>query len=228
MWLIGIAGLLFLGTHFGLSSTSLRGKLVARLGERGYLGIYSLLALVTLVYLIWLYGELPRYDYFWLPSPDLYLVPKIIMPVALILAVGGFMVPNPTNVGAEKLLTEPAEGDLARGVTRITRHPFQWGVVLWSLSHLIANGDSISVVFFATFLLLSGIGTVLIDRKKATQLGGDWVAYRDQTSNLPFAAIIAGRNRLVLGELWLPIIVGLALHVALFWGHAWVAGVRIL
>ena len=228
MWLIGFAGLLFLGTHFGLSSTSLRGTLVARLGERGFLGLYSLLALVTLVYLIWLYGELPRYEYFWLPSPELYLVPKIIMPIALILAVGGFMVPNPTNVGAEKLLTQPAEGDLARGVTRITRHPFQWGVVLWASSHLIANGDSISVVFFATFLLLSGIGTVLIDRKKAAQLGGDWAVYRDQTSNVPFAAIFSGRNRLIVGELWLPIAVGLALHVVLFWGHAWVAGVRIL
>lgn len=228
MWLIGFAGLLFLGTHFGLSSTSLRGTLVARLGERGFLGLYSLLALVTLVYLIWLYGELPRYEYFWLPSPELYLVPKIIMPIALILAVGGFMVPNPTNVGAEKLLTQPAEGDLARGVTRITRHPFQWGVVLWASSHLIANGDSISVVFFATFLLLSGIGTVLIDRKKAAQLGDDWAVYRDQTSNVPFAAVFSGRNRLVVGELWLPIAVGLALHVVLFWGHAWVAGVRIL
>ena len=143
MWLIGFAGLLFIGTHFGLSSTSLRNTLSARLGERGYLALYSVLALVTISYLIWLYGELPRYDYFWMPSPELYLVPKIIMPIALILAVGGFMVPNPTNVGAEKLLTEPAQGDLARGVTRITRHPFQWGVVLWASSHLIANGDAI-------------------------------------------------------------------------------------
>jgi uncharacterized membrane protein len=228
MWLIGFAGLLFLGTHFGLSSTSLRRTLVARLGERGFLAIFSLFALVTLSYLIWLYGELPRYDYFWLPSPELYLVPKIVMPIALILAVGGFMVPNPTNVGAEKLLTQPAEGDIARGVTRITRHPFQWGVVLWASSHLIANGDSISVMFFATFLLLSGFGTVLMDRKKSATLGDDWISYRDQTSNLPFAAIFSGRNRLVVSELWLPVAVGLAVYVLLFWGHAWVAGVRIV
>ena len=228
MWLIGFAGLLFLGTHFGLSSTPLRGVLTARLGERGYLGLYALLALATLSYLIWLYGQLPRYDYFWLPSPDLYLIPKIVMPLALILLVGGFMVKNPTNVGAEGLLKDPAEGDLARGVTRITRHPFQWGVVLWALSHLVANGDSISVVFFCTFALLSGIGTVLIDRKKALTLGADWLPYLDQTSNLPFGAIVTGRNRLVVAELWLPVVVGLVLYVGLFWGHVWVAGVRIL
>jgi len=229
MWLMLMAGALFLGTHLGLSSTPLRGKLTATLGERGYLGLYSVLALGTLSYLIWLYGELPRYDYFWLPDPGLYLVPKLVMPVALILLVGGFMVKNPTNVGAERLLTEAEGGDdLARGVTRITRHPFQWGVILWGLSHLAANGDSISVVFFGTFILLSGSGSVLMDKKKARTLGDAWLPYLNKTSNVPFAAIISGRNRLAINELWLPIVVGVGLHVAVFWGHEWVAGVRIL
>jgi len=223
-----VAAVLFLGTHLGISSTGLRSALISRLGERGYLGLYSLLALATLSYLIWLYGELPRYDYVWLPDPNAYLLPKLVMPLALILLVGGFMVKNPTNVGAEGLLRDvPADTELARGVTRITRHPFQWGVVLWAGSHLVANGDTISIVFFTTFGILSGLGSVLMDAKKARLLGADWTGYRQQTSNLPFLAIVQGRNRLVVSELWLPVVVGLLVYALAFWGHQWFTGVRI-
>jgi uncharacterized membrane protein len=229
MELMILAGLLFIGTHLGISSTGARGALVAKIGARGYLGLFSVLALATISYLIWLYGQMPRTDYLWLPNPTLYLVPKLVMPVALILLVGGFMVKNPTNVGAEGMLQEPGpKDDLAHGVTRITRHPFQWAVILWSLSHLAANGDAVSVVFFSSFLVLSGAGSVLLDRKKAAALGDAWEPYARQTSNVPFAAIIQGRNQLVARELILPVIVGLAAYVLLFWGHQWVAGVRII
>jgi uncharacterized membrane protein len=201
---------------------------VSVLGERGYLAVYSLLAIVTLSYLIWLYGDLPRHPYFWTPSPELYLVPKLVMPVAAILLLGGFMVRNPTVVGMAGLLeSDAAAGDLARGVTRITRHPFQWAVVLWAGSHLAANGDHVSVVFFSTFLVLALAGGVLIDRKKAATLGEQWRPYAAVTSNLPFAAILSGRNRLVLKELVAPVVVGLLGYLLLFWGHPWIAGVRV-
>ena len=126
------------------------------------------------------------------------------------------------------MLKDGAGADLARGMMRITRHPFQWGVVLWAIAHLAANGDRVSVLFFATFLILSGLGTFLIDRKKAARLGEDWSAYAAVTSNVPFAAIIQGRNRLVVGELWLPVLLGLVLYGVLLYGHQWVSGVRLL
>jgi uncharacterized membrane protein len=222
------AGVLFLGTHLGISSTSMRGRLVATLGERGYLLVYSLLALVTLGYLIWLYGELPRHPYLWLPDPNLYMVAKIVMPFAMVLFLGGFMVPNPTTVGMEgSLQGDGGEEGLARGVTRITRHPFQWSVVLWAGAHLVANGDQVSVVFFTTFLVLGLLGGVLIDRKKAAALGADWQGYAQVTSNIPFLAILSGRNRLVFRELIAPVLVGLVGYVVIFWGHDWIAGVRL-
>ena len=149
------------------------------------------------------------------------------MPLSLILVIGGFMVKNPTNVGMERLLSESAGGDLARGVTRITRHPFQWGVVLWGLLHLGANGDTISVVFFSTFVVLAGLGTVLIDRKKSLVLGSAWQDYARVTSNLPFLAILQRRNRLAPGELWQPLLAGMLAWGLLLWGHPWVSGVRI-
>lgn len=227
MWVMLLAAVLFLGTHLGISSTVLRGRLVAMLGQGGYLIAYSLVAALTLGYLIWMYGALPRYHYFWLPSPELYMVPKVVMPVAMILLVGGFMVRNPTAVGMENTLRELPADELTRGVVRITRHPFQWAVVLWAVTHLVANGDQVSVVFFSTFLILGLAGSVLIDRKKAAKLGSAWQPYAQATSNLPFAAIIGGRNRLAVRELLAPTAVGLAAYVLVYWAHPWIAGVRI-
>ena len=80
MTYIALAAILFVGTHLGISSTGLRSRLVATLGERGYLVLYSLIAIGTLSYLIWLYNELPRYDYFWLPSPELHSLAKVVCP----------------------------------------------------------------------------------------------------------------------------------------------------
>jgi len=225
---IVLAGALFVLTHFGLSSAAVRPRLVAALGETGFLGVYSLVSAVTLGFLIYLYVDLPRFDYLWTPSPTLYLIAKLIMPVAMILFLGGFLARNPTAVGMAGQLDDPAfQQDPARGLTRITRHPFQWSVALWAVAHLIANGDTHSVAFFSTFLLLSLCGSVLIDQKKAASHPEGWRAYAAVTSNVPFAAIAGGRNRLVLKELWLPVAVGLAGYALTFWGHGWVGGVRI-
>ena len=98
---------------------------------------------------------------------------------------------------------------------------------MWGAGHMIANGDTASLVFFSSFVLLSFAGGYLIDRKKA-QAGDGWAAHAAVTSNLPFGAIFTGRNRVVLGELWLPTLVGLALYALMYWGHIYLAGVPIV
>ena len=222
------ASVLFLVTHLGISSTPLRRGLVSVLTERGFLGVFSLVALGTLVYLIMVYVDAPRYDYLWSPDPNLYWAPKILMVFALIFLLGGFMVKNPTTVGLGGALDDPAQlAGLTRGMNRITRHPFQWGVVLWAASHIVANGDVVSIVFFTTFLVLSLAGSFLIDLKKARVLGDRWAPFAAATSNVPFGAIISGRNKLVFKELLAPIGVALAVYVALFWTHEWIAGVGV-
>ena len=229
MWQILFAGVLFVGAHLGISSTPLRGKLVSAVGPGGYLGIYSLLALATIGYLVWLYGEVPRYEYWWPLDPALYWVPKILMPVAFIFMLGGFMVKNPTAVGMEEVLSDPAQAEKSvSGLLRITRHPFQWSVVIWAGSHIVANGDAVSVVFFSSFGALSLLGTVLLDRKKAAAIGADWEPFAAATSNIPFGAIVTGRNRLAIKELVVPVVVGLVAYGVIFWAHEWVSGVRLI
>lgn len=224
MLAVSLAGLLFVATHIGLSSTTLRAKLVALLGERGFLAVYSGLALLTLGNLVWLYGEVPRYEYLWLPDPRLNWIPKVVMPFAFVLAAGALMVRNPTAIGAQVgLLDRPV-----RGMLRITRHPLQWAIALWASTHIAANGDSVSVAFFASFAALAVVGSLLIDRKRAAAWGDAWQPFAASTSNLPFAAIAEGRNRFAGRELLGPAIVGLVLYAVVLWYHQWVSGVRII
>ena len=63
------------------------------------------------------------------------------------------------------------------GLLRITRHPFQWSVVLWAIGHIVANGDVASLLFFGSLGALSLWGSFLIDAKKARTMGADWTAF---------------------------------------------------
>jgi uncharacterized membrane protein len=59
----------------------------------------------------------------------------------------------------------------------------------------------VNLLFFGTFVLVAAAGTFSLDAKRARLYGEGWQRYAAQTSNLPFAAIVQGRNRLVVGEL---------------------------
>lgn len=208
----------FLGAHI-VASTPLRGTLVRSLGERGYLGLYSALALVTLGWMIVAYARAPAAP-LW---PGLRLAPALAMPFAFVLIACG-LARNPTAVGAGRLL---ASAEPARGMLRITRHPVMWGVLLWAGAHIAARGELKATIFFGTFLVLAALGSVLLDARKAREAGADWQRFAAVTSHVPFVAIAQGRNRLVLSEIgWAMPALGLVLYALVFWAHPWVFGVR--
>jgi uncharacterized membrane protein len=107
-------------------------------------------------------------------------------------------------------------------MVRITRHPFLWGVALWAAVHLVVNGDAASVVLFGSLLLLAVGGPFSIDAKRRRKFGEHWAAFAEATSDIPFAAILAGRNRLgpALTEIglrrWL---IALVLYAVAFYLH---------
>lgn len=216
------AAAFLLATHFGISSTGIRSWLVARLGERPYLALYSLVALAALVWVASAYARAP-YIELWPMTAWSAWVPLVVMPFALLLAVCGVSTLNPTAVGAPAHL-DPAEP--ARGILRITRHPFMWGVALWAFAHLVPNGDLAAIVLFGLFAVLALAGTRAIDRKQAARRGTDWQRYVAVTSNVPFAAILAGRQTLVLREIgWARVAATILLYVLLLAVHPWLFGV---
>lgn len=206
--------------HAVVAGSGLRVALVARFGEKAYRGGFSLASLASLWWLIHEYGRAPYAAVARAPVALGYL-PLLVMPLAFVLLVGAFTVPNPTSVGGERLLSEK---EPARGLLRVTRHPFLWSVTLWSVAHLLVNWDVGSLLFFGSMVATALRGTVDIDRKRRRSSPAEFAAFEAKTSNLPFGAILSGRNRLVSRELWLPLLLGAALTMGAIALHPRVIG----
>ncbi|MDB5427742.1 MAG: hypothetical protein JWR43_1717, partial [Phenylobacterium sp.] len=130
------------------------------------------------------------------------------------------------SVRQEGALEKP---DVVRGMLRITRHPFLWGVAIWAAGHVLVKGDAASIVLFGSMLLLALVGTASIDAKRRRALGAKWEAFAAQTSSVPFAAIVQGRQRLDIGEIgWWRIALAVAVWALLAWAHPYLFGVRAL
>jgi uncharacterized membrane protein len=216
MTMLVVATVAFLATHF-VTSTPLRPALVNAMGEWPYRGAYSLVALVTLGWMVWAYAKAPH-EALW---PGLRLVPLLVMPVAFILIACGYY-RNPTMVGADKLLKSE---DPARGIIRITRHPIMWGVMLWAGAHILARGDLKGLVFFGGLLVLAAVGTLAMDARKKNN--PDWPRFAAVTSHVPFVAIAQRRNRIDWrGIGWARPAGGLAAFALFFLAHSWLFGAR--
>jgi uncharacterized membrane protein len=189
-----IASVYFLLIHFGVSGTRLRDTLVARLGEGPYRGAFSFGSLIGLVWMIYAYRRAPTV-HLWDQPSGLRPIAFVLVFFAFLFVVIGLATPSPTQVGMESKLAEGS--DIARGMIRITRHPFLWGVALWALVHLVANGDVASLILFGSLLLLALGGTVAIDAKRRRRFGNRWAQFAQATSSVPFAAILSGRNSVV-------------------------------
>ena len=216
-----VAALFLLATHIGISSGGVRPSLVATLGERAYRAVYSVIALLAMVWLVIAWRQAPWIE-LWPAGPAVRHLPFLAMPLASLLVVCGLSQPNPTAVGG------PRDAP-ARGILRITRHPVMWGVALWALAHLLANGDLASVLFFATFAALALAGMAALDRKQEQRDPAGWPALLAATSSLPLLAIAQGRQRFSAAEIgWTRVGAALALYVALMLLHPWLSGVPVL
>lgn len=221
---LAVAGLALLAVHFGLSSTGLRERLAEKLGESAYLGLYSLIAAAQFVWLIWAYVAARPGMLLWSAHPWGNYVTIVAMPLSLVLLIGGVSMRNPTMAGGDGQLDDPVP---ARGVLRITRNPVMWGIGLWALGHMIANGNVASVLFFGTLAVLALLGSMLIDLKHRTRKGAKFASFELATSNLPFVAMIQGRQSLgkavkEFGAARLALVV--VLYAVLLHGHGWLFG----
>jgi len=213
------ASAFFLLIHFAISGTRLRDALTARLGEGPYRGAFALASLVGLAWMIYAYRHAPTIE-LWGVLLGFRRAAYALVFIAFLFAVIGILTPSPTRVGMESKLASGPEA--VRGMVRITRHPFLWGVALWASVHLIINGDAASLVLFGSLLVLALGGTAAIDAKRRRRFAEQWAPFAQLTSNIPFGAILAGRNRLgaALAEIgaW-RYLAALVLYGAAFYLH---------
>ena len=221
-----VAALAFVLLHLLVSGTRLRDALTGAIGTNAYMGLFSLASVGLIVFLVMSYplAKADPIDHaYWTATPATKMVQLAVTLVAFLLVVPGLTTPNPTSVRQEATLERP---DVVKGMLRISRHPFLWGVALWAAGHLLVNGDRAAIVLFGSMLVLAVSGTFSIDAKRKRALGATWDGFAAQTSNIPFGAIASGRQSLKLGEIgWWRIALAVALWVGMIFLHPIAFGV---
>lgn len=220
-----LAVVAFVGGHFILSSVAVRHGIIKAIGQNGFRLVYSGLALATLVWVVAAYGKAPVIV-LWPVSRGLWYLPFFILPFACILLVAAVTTQNVTMIAGERFLDGPRP---LWGIITVTRHPMLWGIGLWAVVHLLANGDQASLLLFGGIAILAFGGMAHIDSRRRTSLGSAWGPVELTTSVIPFLAAIQGRTRVDWAGIGLSRVAGgLGLYVALILTHGWATGVTIV
>ena len=217
-----LAAIFWIATHNGFAGTDIRTRLVGKIGEVGFRIAYAVTSVIAIMMLVQAWEAAVAIPLWSAPAWLRLILAAAMLPAFLFFAAG--LLRNPTAVGGEALA-----GQQARGIQRITRHPMLWSFALWALVHVIGNGDLASLIFFGTFAISAFLGMPSIDRKLAARAPEAAARLRAETSIMPFGAILAGRNRLVLAEIgWLALLLALLGWAALLHFHARFFGVPAL
>lgn len=144
--LLSLGMVLFIGIHLLPTASGLRSGFVGRLGEDRYRGMFAAIAFAGLILIIVGKAYAP-YVHLWVP------------PVWGRHAAHGLMLPA--------LILLPA-ANMPTNIKRFTRHPMLWGVTLWALAHLLANGDLASLILFGGFGVYSLFDMWSANRRGAT------------------------------------------------------------
>ena len=224
----GAALTLFVLLHVGVAATGLRTHIVKAIGEAPYRGLFSLLSFALLAFLVFGFHDMrsnpfdPLNDAMWAPPPWTRWPAYALIAFGFSIGVAGLLTKNPTAAFFESALND---AEPARGVLRITRHPFLWGVAFWALGHLLMNGERFAVMLFGALGAMALYGSRSIDRKRALLNPGGWARFATASSSVPFTAIVQGRNTLKLGETWWRLLAGLAVFFVVGFAHLWLIGV---
>lgn len=186
-----IAAIAFVGSHF-LLSHPLRRPFVRSIGEAAFLGLYSLVAIATLAWMVIAYRAAAATLPLWPVGNALWAVVTFVMLIASVLLMGSLVrnpaLPNPSRNGEVP--------EAARGVYAITRHPMLWSFVLWGLCHIAIYPVAANIIVAGAIVMLALIGAAFQDRKKEQLLPDLWPAWEAKTSFWPFAAVVRGEARL--------------------------------
>ncbi len=214
--LIVLLWLVFGASHMLLSSLKIRPRLVGVFGEKGFMGVYSLIALATFVPLVSVYFRNKHSGpMLWsiAITPPIEWGVILVMGVALIMLVAGVLTPSPAAMNVS-----PDQSIEVRGVHYITRHGVFMAVGLFGLVHLIPNGFASDIAFFGGFPIFAIAGCIHQDRRKLVTDATRYAEFHAATPLIPFTG---GQTLRGLRELsFVAYSVGISLAIALRYFHA--------
>ncbi|RDU98639.1 NnrU family protein [Trinickia dinghuensis] len=134
---------IFIGVHsIRLVSPSWRDAQVARLGEQGWKGLYSIASIVGFVLIVWGYGVARRTPMvLWMPPLGIRHLTALLVLISFVLIAAAYVPGN--------------------RIKRMIGHPMMVGVAIWALGHLLANGTLNAIVLFGVFLVWGAVGAIV-------------------------------------------------------------------
>lgn len=199
-------------------SVPVRGAIKTRISSiislRGFTLVYSILSTAILTWLIVAAGRAP-YIEIWPFAPWQKYAPIIGMAIASIISALALGRPNPLSFGGGN--NDAFDPDNP-GIVGWLRHPLLFVLLIWSLAHLIPNGDLAHLILFGTFSGFAVLGHLLINRRNKRLLGAKTWARLTTTKR----RISPTRNGVI------RMLIGSALYLGLVLLHAPVIGVSPL
>jgi uncharacterized membrane protein len=151
MLVMSLGLVLFFATHLLPTVPAIQHPLQRQIGYYPYKAAFGLISLAGLILIGFGKANAPLIPV-WEPTAQTYnLAPGLMLP-AFILLVAAY---TPSNI------------------KRFVRHPMLWGVLLWALAHLAANGDLASMILFGAFAAYSIVDQISANQRgarKATEL----------------------------------------------------------
>lgn len=148
MSLLVLGLVLFLGIHMLTTLREPRAALIGRLGEGPYKGLYSLVAAIGLVMIVWGFGRYRSDGYVQIWNPPF----AIFHPIALVLLWFALVALAATYAPPGRIKS-------------ILRHPMLVAVKAWALAHLLVNGDLGSLLLFGSLLVWAVYDRIAVKRR---------------------------------------------------------------
>ncbi|MEC8064086.1 MAG: NnrU family protein [Pseudomonadota bacterium] len=128
---------------------------------------YNFVILFTCLSLIGIafFYNIPRSVVIWTPDPRLYMVTNVAMMLSCVFLVAVW---HPSNI------------------RRFFANPMAMTLILWSLSHLLVNGDSTSFLLFVTFFTVGSVESFLSSRTMTP----DYIAWTNDIAVLVLAMCV--------------------------------------
>jgi uncharacterized membrane protein len=172
---------LFLGVHSTrIFANNWRNQTLARMGEKPFKGLYSLLSLAGFVLLVWGYGQARQQGVMlWNPPTAMRHIAALLMLLSFVLLAATYV---PGNQIKAKL-----------------HHPMVLGVKVWAFAHLLANGSLADTVLFGSFLLWA-IVLFAASRKRDRR---EQIVYPAGTAGMTAVTVVAGIAAWAVFAFWL-------------------------
>ncbi len=179
MGILIIGLVVFFAIHsVAIVTPSWRDRMVDRIGEWPWKGLYSVVALAGFVLIVWGYGLAKQIPYM------VYLPPVWLRHGSLILLVFVF----PLMLAAY----------FPGRIKAVTKHPMLAATKIWAFGHLLSNGGLADVVLFGSFLIWAVADRISLKRREQSP------AFTAPQSKFNDAiAIVGGLLLWVVFVLWL-------------------------